>query len=235
MTVRSAAAAARCPMPKPYYADSQVTLYCGDCLEISTCWLTADVLMTDPPYGTQFSVENPGGGYGRRQNAGPGPEGFVIANDGTTETRDAVLKLWGERPALVFGSPRLPEPPGEWADRLVWDKKRPGMNGGPWRYRHESIFVTAGFVRQDNETTSVLTAWPDQTDHIHAKPLGLMTSLVGCAPPGVVADPFAGSGSTLVAARNLGRQVIGVELDERYCEITARRLDQMALDFGSAS
>jgi site-specific DNA-methyltransferase (adenine-specific) len=105
------------------------------------------------------------------------------------------------------------------------------MNGGPWRYRHESIFVTAGFIRRDNETMSVLTAWPDQTDHIHAKPLGLMTALVNCAPPGVIADPFAGSGSTLVAASNLGRKCIGVELDERYCDLVAKRLDQMCLDF----
>ena len=218
---------------KPYYRDDNVTLYHGDCLEI-TAWLEADVLVTDPPYGTQFSVLNPRGGYGRRGVGGLPPEGFVIANDETTDTRDEVLRRWGTKPALVFSSPRMPEPPGTWADRLVWDKKRPGMNGGPWRYRHESIYVTAGFVRRDNETVSVLTAWPDQTDHIHAKPLGLMTSLVGCAPPGVVADPFAGSGSTLVAARNLGRKAIGVELEERYCEIIAKRLDQMCLDLGGA-
>ncbi len=215
-----------------YYQDDSVTLYHGDCLEIAA-WLEADVLVCDPPYGTQTTDANPCGGYGRRQNAGNGREGFTIANDGTTETRNAMLAKWGDRPALVFGSPRLPDPPGNWADRLVWDKKRPGMNGGPWRYRHESIYVTAGFVRQDNESTSILAAFPDQQLHIHQKPLGLMSSLINCAPPGVIADPFAGSGSTLVAARNLGRKAIGVELEERYCELVARRLDQMALDFGS--
>lgn len=211
-----------------------MTLYHGDCLVI-TEWLAADVLVMDPPYGTQFSADNPKGGYGRRQNAGLGPEGFTIANDGTTETRDAALAAWGtDRPTLCFGSPRMPDPPGQWADRLVWDKKRPGMNGGPWRYRHESIYVSAGFERRNNETTSILVAYPDQKDHIHAKPLGLMTSLVDCAPPGVIADPFAGSGTTLVAARNLGRRAIGVELEERYCELIAKRLDQYALDFGGA-
>jgi DNA modification methylase len=211
-----------------YYADEHVTLYHGDCLEVDV-WLRADVLVTDPPYGS----DSTNFGYGRRQNNGDGKqrEGFQITNDGTTQMRDAALAMWGDRPALVFGSPRLPEPPGVWADRLVWDKKRPGMNGGPWRYRHESIFVTAGFVRRDNETTSILTAWPDQTDHIHAKPLGLMTSLVHRAPEGVIADPFAGSGSTLVAAANLGRKCIGVEIDERYCELVARRLDQGCFDF----
>lgn len=214
-----------------YYQDESVTLYHGDCLEIDA-WLNADVLVTDPPYGTQFSDANPGGGYGRRQNAGLGPEGFVIANDGTVDTRDAALSLWGNKPVAVFGSPRLPEPPGTWVDRLVWDKKRPGMNGGPWRYRHESIFVSAGFIRRSNDAVSVLTAWPDQRDHIHAKPLGLMMALIDPSPVGVVADPFAGSGSTLIAARNLGRKAIGVEIEERYCEITAKRLAQGCLDFG---
>ncbi|MFJ3029852.1 DNA-methyltransferase [Curtobacterium sp. NPDC087080] len=223
-------------MTEPYYQDELVTLFHGDCLELDA-WLGADVLVTDPPYGTQFSADNPKGGYGRRQNAGLGPEGFTIANDGTTETRDAALALWGEKPALVFGSPRLPDPPGQWADRLVWDKKRPGMNGGPWRYRHESIYVTAGFVRTSNASVSILTAFPEQSDHIHAKPLGLMEALVETAPPGTIADPFAGSGTTLVAAAHLGRRAIGVELEERYCELLAKRLSQQTFDFdwGDAS
>ena len=219
---------------KPYYEDDLVTLWHGDCRKV-TAWLEADVLVMDPPYGTQFSAENPKGGYGRRQNAGLGPEGFVIANDGTTETRDEALSMWSTRgPALVFGSPRMPDPPGEWVDRIVWDKKRPGMNGGPWRYRHESIYVTAGFVRADNAAVSIIEAWPDQADHIHAKPQALMTRLVAAAPEGVIADPFAGSGSTLVAAKQLGRRAIGVELEERYCEIAAKRLAQDTLFGGVA-
>jgi len=231
-------------MNKPYYSDDLVTLYFGDCLEI-TDWLAADVLITDPPYGTQFSEENPKGGYGRRQNAAGnsrhasqrkniGVEGFTIANDGDTKVRDAVLGLWGnERPALVFGSPRMPDPPGVWADRLVWDKKRPGMNGGPWRYRHESIYVTAGFVRTSDASVSILTAFPEQADHIHGKPLALMQTLVESAPDGVIADPFSGSCTTLVAAHNLGRKAIGVEIDERYCELLATRLSQGTFDFGA--
>ncbi|MFV8169857.1 DNA-methyltransferase [Mycolicibacterium peregrinum] len=221
---------------KPYYQDDQVTLYHGDCLEI-TDWLTADVLVTDPPYGTELmsTANGNAGGYGRVSRADRAKGLGHIANDTTTETRDSALASWGDRPALVFGSPRLPDPPGRWVDRLVWDKKRPGMNGGPWRYRHESIYATAGFERRNNETTSILVAFPDQSLHIHAKPLGLMTSLVDCAPRGVIADPFAGSGTTLVAARNLGRRAIGVELEERYCELIATRLDQMCLDFGEGA
>lgn len=214
-----------------YYEDEFVQLHHGDCRAIRG-WTTADVLVTDPPYGTQFSAENPKGGYGRRYlyDQGDGM-GATIAGDDGTVTRDAILELWGERAALVFGSPRLPDPPGEWSDRLVWDKQRPGMNGGPWRYTHESIYAR-GFVRNGNSNFSILTAFPlDQHMHIHAKPVALMEALLACAPEGVVADPFAGSGSTLIAARNLGRKVIGVELEEKYCELIVRRLAQQAFQF----
>lgn len=228
---------------EPYYADDLVTLYHGDCRAV-TAWLDADVLVTDPPYGTTRTEGNPRGGYGRRGNAagnrkgaplGRGLDAATIANDDSTEVRDEVLATWGVRgPALVFGSLRMPDPPGEWADRLVWDKKRPGMNGGPWRYRHESIYVTAGFVRTENAAVSIIEAFPEQADHIHGKPLALMLRLVAAAPVGVVADPFAGSGSTLAACKQLGRRAVGIELEERYCEIAAKRLAQDTL-FGGAA
>lgn len=214
--------------PKPYYKDDLVTLYLGDCLE-TRAWLEADVLVTDPPYGTQ--PDSTTIGYGRKVNPETGFRGQMIANDSTTDTRDAVLAAWGDRPALVFGSPRLPDPPIAVADRLVWDKRRLGMNGGPWRYRHESIYVTAGFLRSSDASGSVLSAFPEQEHHIHGKPLALMSALVETAPPGVIADPFAGSGTTLVAAAQLGRKAIGVELDERYCRLIVKRLQQQAFVF----
>ena len=210
-------------LPKPFYEDGSVTIYHGDALELLPD-LEADVLVTDPPYGTRFSHNNPKGGYGRRQNAGLGPEGFTIANDDTTETRDEVLAVWGDGPALLFGSPRLPDPPGTWDDRLVWDKTRPGMNGGPWRYVHESIYVRGEWNRVSNSAVSIIRAWPDQSQHIHAKPLTLMVALVGAAPDGVILDPFSGSGTTGMVALRHDRSYIGLELNPEYVELSRNRI-----------
>lgn len=220
-------------MNEPYYRDDSVTLYLGDCREV-TEWLAADVLVTDPPYGsTLLSPKNRNaGGYGRRYTKDRGRA--VIVGDGDTVLRDWALSSWGAKPTVVFASPRMPEPPGTWEDRLVWNKLRPGMNGGAFRYTHEAIFAR-GMVRVSDSMFSILTAMPDQSSHIHAKPLPVMEALASTCPPGVIADPFAGSGSTLVAARNLGRTAIGVELEERYCEVIAKRLDQGVLDIAGGA
>ena len=221
-----------------YYQDEHVTLYHGDCLTEHREWLDADVLVTDPPYGTQ--PDSTKIGYGRRVQA-DGFRGRVIANDSEDDVRDAALEAWGDRPTLAFGSPRFPDPPGGWDHRLVWDKREPGLNGGPWRYTHESIFVRGeGWIRTSASTFSILSfpsgnGSPEKRDHVHAKPVRLMEELIAAAPPGVIADPFAGGGSTLVAARNLGRKAIGVELEERYCEIIAKRLQQGAFDLGGVA
>jgi hypothetical protein len=207
-------------MSEPYYVDEFVTLYHGNCLEI-TDWLTADVLVTDPPYGLA-SV------YGR--------ENKTIAGDGDTAVRDAVLTLWGDRPVAMFGSPRLPDPPGHWDHRLVWDKREPQLGGGAWRYTHESIYVRGdGWVRSDGHHFSIfhvpaLNGGWLKSAHPNAKPTALMEALIA-SHEGSVAEPFAGSGSGVIAARNLGRRVIAVELEERYCELTAKRLSQQAFDF----
>jgi site-specific DNA-methyltransferase (adenine-specific) len=71
--------------------------------------------------------------------------------------------------------------------------------------------------------------------HPHGKPVDLLEQLLLGCPPGSVADPFTGSGSTLLAARHVGRPAVGVELEERFCELTARRLDQGALDLGEVT
>jgi len=226
---------------EPYYQDDSVTLYHGDCREI-TAWLQADVLVTDPPYGLAFVS----GSRTRTPTAAP------IAGDNDTSARDHVIDAWGtERPALIFGTWRQPAPAGE-RQRLVWWKRGSGPGMGnlsmPWGTAHEEIYVLGpGWDRVASgvhRAPSVLTT--DQGvggasgievryGHPTPKPLNLMETLIHACPPGVIADPFAGSGSTLVAARNLGRRAIGVELEERYCEMTARRLAQDVLPLGHAA
>ncbi len=158
-------------------------------------WTLADVLVTDPPYGTQFSAANSKGGYGRRQNAGIGPR----ASPSRTTRRPKRATRFspcGRPPRARLRIPPPSRPAGALGRSNRLGQATPGMNGGPWRYTHESIYAR-GFVRNGNGNFSVLTAFPaDQALHIHAKPVALMESLLECAPPGVIADPFAGSGST---------------------------------------
>jgi site-specific DNA-methyltransferase (adenine-specific) len=95
----------------------------------------------------------------------------------------------------------------------------------------ELIYLTGSWpVRTGRTVSSVLrvggAVGTYSNGHPHVKPLDLLAVLIEAAPPGVIADPFAGSGTTLEAARLLGRRAVGVEIDERYCEIAASRLAQ---------
>ena len=215
---------------KPYYQDEHVTLYMGDCLMLSALWVEADVLVTDPPYG--YSHKS---GGGPRGNASW--KNTSIAGDEDTRARDASLAAWRDRPALVFGSWKRPRPASTRA-LLVWDKGGHAGMGDlslPWKPNFEDVYVMGeGFSGpRDSGVISGHRVPANEAAgrvHPHEKPVSLLESLIEKCPPGVVADPFAGSGATLVAARNLGRKAIGVELEERYCEIIAGRLAQGALD-----
>lgn len=209
--------------PTLYYQDRLVTLYHGDSLAAPSLWTGADVMVTDPPYGLQALA----GSYG---NASSSRGEVTIANDLDTTTRDAVLELWGDKPVAVFGTPRLPEPPGGWSDRLVWDKAQLGLNGGAWRYAHETIFVRGdGWKRISDASSSIMRHSSAKNrayvaKHIHSKPERLLADLIASAPDGILVDPFAGGGSTIAAARALGRHIIAFELEESYCESIVERI-----------
>jgi hypothetical protein len=207
----------------PYYADDAVTLYHGDCREV-TEWLSADVLVTDPPYGIGYAS-----GWANEFRD------VKIANDETPVARDAALALWGDKPALVFGTWKVEAPPAT-KILLTWDKGTVGMGDLklPWFPCTEEIYVLGNGWRGSRTSAVLRHVWRN-THHPTEKPTSLLTNLLGKCPDGTVTDPFAGSGSTLVAAKQLGRRAIGVELEERYCEIAAKRLAQDVLDFGEAS
>jgi DNA modification methylase len=187
---------------EPYYADDKVTLYHGDCREVAD-WLSADVLVSDPPYGMAHKS-----GWKPRE----------IEGDEDVTARDTALALWGTvRPALIFGRWTLPRPAAVRA-RLIWDKGEwPGMGdlNLPWGPSDEEVYVIGSGWIGKREGTVIRCNRPvgnATADHPTSKPVALMERLVAKCPPGVIADPFAGSGSTLVAARNLGREAIGVEI-----------------------
>lgn len=212
--------------PTPYYDDGTVTIYRGDC-RVLMPMLTADVLIADPPYGMAY-VSN---------SAKSGPSAPIIG-DGDTRLRDWLLSYWGDRPAILFGTWRVPRPPCR--ALLVWDKgESPGMGdlSLPWGPSHEEIYVTGAGWR-GRRIGSVLR-FPGlapgdrhRPDHPTPKPLPLMRHLIERAPTGTIVDPCAGSGSTLRAAKDLGRRAIGIEIEERYCEIAAQRCAQDVL-FGA--
>jgi site-specific DNA-methyltransferase (adenine-specific) len=217
------------PTTEPYYQDDLVTLYHGDS-RVLTAWLSADVLVSDVPYGIDYNSGS------RRQTLARSIEG-----DKDTAARDDALQAWGDRPALIFGTWRIPRPEGTHT-RLIWDTKGAlgmGNLSVPWKPSDQEIYVI-GYGFAGPRTSNVLSHAPVQSlgyngrVHPHEKPIGLMQDLINKCPPGVIADPFAGSGSTLAAAKQLGRRSIGVELDERYCEIAARRLAQDTL-FGATA
>jgi site-specific DNA-methyltransferase (adenine-specific) len=215
-----------------YYQDDLVTLYHGDCLEI-TEWTRADVLVTDPPYGIAWS--RPAWWSGK-------PGGSVhagIKNDVNPEVRDFVLELWEDKPWAMFGSPLLVAPKSKQV--LVWQKpSNAGIFGTIAGFRRdwEAIFLGGSLGSSKAERSSILksnagsiNSYLNGRGHPHTKPIDLMEDLIQAMPDGLLADPFAGSGSTLLAARNLGKKIIGVELDESYCELIAKRLSQSAFDF----
>jgi site-specific DNA-methyltransferase (adenine-specific) len=216
-----------------YYQDDLVTLYHGDCL-VLTDWVSADVLVTDPPYGVAWQA----GGLSDKKSTRDLAVQSILSDE-TTEVRDKSLELWGKKPAVVFGSWRKPlkELPSH---RLIWHKsnRQPGVTSAAFFPVDEEIWLTGSGWHGKPPLASVITTHeprglqPKLIGHPTPKPVGLMETLIQRCPQGVIADPFAGSGATLLAARNLGRKAIGVEMEEKYCELIANRLSQQTFDLG---
>lgn len=211
---------------RPYYDDGKRVIYHGDAREIMPA-LTWDVLISDVPYGVALRSGR-GGSFGE----------CSIAGDIDTEARDAVLALASGKPAAVFGTWRIPRPAGVRC-LLTWDKgEHVGMGdlSLPWKPNTEEIYIFGegwhghrkGSVLRHHAIAGTVAVSKGR-HHPMEKPVGLMADLIGCAPPGVVIDPFMGSGTTLRAAADMGRKAIGIEIDERYCEIAAKRLAQISL------
>jgi len=240
----------------PYYSDEWLTIYHGDCRDILPLLPAESVtlLWTDPPYGHG----NHAGDFNARLNEHRGIENRPIANDGASEMREVVdemLKLsvpllrpdccccccccggGGPRPTFAWLAERMDRDGLSFFHSVIWDKVNPGLG---WRYRrqHEMVMVShreggklAWAEGQGAVSNVVSLSAPRQRLHPNEKPLGLVTGFVArhSAPGDLVLDPFMGAGTTLVAAKSLGRRAIGIELDEAFCEIAARQASQESL------
>ena len=216
---------------KPYYDDGQVTIYHGDCREVLAQLQRRDfvVMVTDPPYGINYTSNRTRATRIARS----------IEGDGDTAARDFAVDWWDGGPAIVFGAPSV-APPEHTRTNLVWHKPGSGMGdlSLPWKPDYEFIHILGcGFI--GDRTTSVLSyplrVFRGDLSHPHEKPMSLLIDLLRKCPPGAVIDPFTGSGTTLRAAKDTGRRAVGIEIEERYCEIAAKRLAQGVLDLGGVA
>lgn len=230
-----------------YYQDEHVTLYHGDALEVmdSMAEQSVAVVITDPPYTerthskarsmsgseitegiTTFGAITDEGLRHVMTECGRISEGWVIA---TLDYRHAVE--FDVSPPDGLKCQRL----GVWVKtnptpQITGDRPAQGWEAIAYLHRVKGRSKWNGGGLHGNYVSP--TARPE--GHPTAKPLPMLHDMVRkfTSTGDVVFDPFAGSGTTLRAAVDEGRRAIGVELEERYCEIIARRLDQGVLDLG---
>ena len=214
----------------PYYDHAGITIYHGDCREILPTLPPVDLVLTDPPYGI-FRKTN--------------DDGMMFGNP-TIYSTDKSAAEWDEKPSgptldlvktkgkqfVIWGGNYMADLLGPCRGPLVWNK----MTGANSYADGEMAWANvAGTMRIF--THQWCGAFKDserglRATHPTQKPLALMTWCISLADnPETVLDPFMGSGTTLRAAKDLGRKAIGIEIEEKYCEIAAKRLSQEVFNF----
>lgn len=239
-------------MRAPYYSDDLVTLYLGDCREVirDMAEKSAAVVITDPPY-----TERTHGAAKTNRGKGHGVKAVDFAAITDDDLRDVLTECGRVTARWVVTSL-------DYAHAFAFDQDPPvglrSLRVGVWVKPNPMPQISADRPGQGWEAISFLhradtkPSWNgggkagvwtypvvQNTGHPTSKPLPMVEDWVRLFTNvgDTVLDPFAGSGTTLIAAANENRKAIGVELDERYCELIAKRLSNqtMALDFGSAS
>ena len=209
-------------MIKPYYHDEQygITIYHGDCRDILPHLEPVDLVLTDPPYG----IERFKTGSLRFDKKGEYPKG--IGWDVKPE-KELLLKLiLFARQTIIWGANNLELPTSEYF--FVWDKAQTVDNFASAELAYTNIKQPAKVFRysihQHNQREKL---------HPTEKPIKLMEWCIKFADTytHTILDPFMGSGTTLVAAQQLGRRAIGIEIERKYCDIAIERLRQGVLEF----
>lgn len=236
-------------MIEPYYSDATVSLYHGDCLEILPEIPSGSIhhAVTDPPYTlatVSSSVKgSKTGGWADLMNASVFYTAWYSQVKRVLKHTGSLWSFgnWRTIPCMMRAAIDADLPA---VSLLVWDKKWIGPAGPKaLRSQHEVCMVMAreGFLQPDRSQGDVLSvqASPQKpTGHPAEKPEPLMQRIVqltGGKPGQIILDPFAGSGTTLVAAKSLGFRAVGIESEERWCEVAANRLSQDTLIFDGAA
>jgi DNA modification methylase len=209
----------------PYYEEDGITIYHGDSREVLP-QIKANVLVTDPPYNVDFT--------GKNTKHTTRNDDSYISGDSSIGPEIVIAALGAVDRGAVFPGVRMmysyPEPEDI---GCVYCPAGAGIGRWGWLCMHPVLFY--GKRPRTGLFPSSLTSFEtaERNGHPCPKPEGWMRWLINLASleEDVILDPFSGSGTTLVAAKNLYRKAIGIELEERYCEIAAKRLAQGVLDF----
>jgi hypothetical protein len=216
----------------PYYEHAGITIYHGDCREILPTLPKCDLLLTDPPYGINADSEMHKQG-GQQYGNTAAPKRIYADTSWDTKPADTrlLLSMVGSvRFAIIFGGNYFALPATRCV--LVWDKEN-GTNAFAdaelaWSNLDKPVRIKRhmwnGMLREGQE---------ERFGHPTQKPVEVMQWCITQAPDDckTILDPFMGSGTTLVAAKNLGRKAIGIEIEEKYIKIAIRRLEQEVLPF----
>lgn len=216
-------------LPKPYYQDDAVTIYHGDCVQILPDLGRFDLLLTDPPYGI---LNLAGAGPASAVRKSPRQQGSGTLKNRLLNTSDVT---WDIAPTpellagifakttnqIVWGGNYFPLPPCR--GLLVWDKEQPWENFSQVEVAWTSLSRPAAIFRKNG-----IHGTPDK-QHPTQKPISLMLWCLSLAEGDTILDPFAGSGTTGRAAKDLGRKAVLIEREEKYCEIAAKRMAQEVL------
>jgi site-specific DNA-methyltransferase (adenine-specific) len=206
---------------KPYYEHAGITIYHGDCREVLPTLGPVDLVLTDPPYGV-------------------GMESF---KDDFSCVPEA-LKVCESKLMACFMSPRriydlCRALDGNWEyERTIWMEKVADISF-PWRgwlMNSEAILIFsrpgAAWPTPEKYSRDCYRVGPwGKQGHPNNKPPDVVQDIIQKIAGQSIIDPFMGSGTTLRAAKDLGRKAIGIEIEEKYCEIAAKRLSQEVFDF----
>lgn len=234
---------------RPYFSDGGITIYHGDCREVLPTLSGVDLVLTDPPY--QF--ESSGGGFYGKWDGINAPREYIaqLQELGCCQFSPAdYLNLLPTQYAICFCNKELVDAYIGYAraNGLLFDlhmmhKSNP-IPAKKSHYLHDVEYIVLMRPKGSYFSSSApfdhyrkffayynSGTWSADKMHPAQKPVdGMARYIMVCCPEqGTVLDPFMGSGTTLVAAKELGRKAIGIELEERYCEIAAKRLSQGVL------